>query len=404
MEHPASKREGLRPAGYEIYPQAHGYPQYFPSVGEDEINLLDYWRVLWRRKIQICLVTLLCISVAIAASFLMPKKYKAQATLMPLTSSGSGGLSSLASQISSIPLVGGQLGGLAGMGGGKAKELVNILKSRTLSTRVVEKFDLMKVIFAKQYDSQTDTYRPNWLGIVPVLEDAVDAFTKKVVKVEEDKKTGLIKIELKMKDPVLAAKVANEMIFQLQKFIESNSLTLSKRNRIFIEEQLVKNGSKLLEAGKELNNFYAQNKISSVTPQLDVNVGSYESIPKPFEEFQENLNDLQRRQQEVQKKKEQAFVRGVPGQIYLQYLTLNRDLISRSHALLTQQYELAKIEESKEDLAFQVIDKAEIKVRHSSPKAFLILAVGTFGGFFLAVFIAFFREYIAKLRAKESAR
>lgn len=403
MEHPASKREELRPTGYEIYPPTHGYPQYFP-VEEDEINLLDYWRVLWRRKIQICLVTLLCISAAIAASFLMPKKYKTQATLMPLTSSGSGGLSSLANQISSIPLVGGQLGGLAGVGGGKAKELVNILKSRTLSTRVVEKLDLMKVIFAKQYDPQTNTYRPDWLGIVPVLEDAVNAFTKKIVKVEEDKKTGLIKIELKMKDPVLAAKVANEMIFQLQNFIENNSLTLSKRNRIFIEEQLVKNGSKLLEAGKELNNFYAQNKISSVTPQLDVNVGSYESISKPFEEFQEDLNDLQRQQQQIEKKKERAVVTGVPGQIYLQYLTLNRELISRSHALLTQQYELAKIEESKEDLAFQVIDRAEVKVRPSSPQVFLNLAAGALGGFFLAVFIAFFREYIAKLRVKESVR
>lgn len=373
-------------------------------VAEEEATILDYWRIFWRRKWFVLFVAVLFGVVALGLSLFLPKKYKTQATLMPLTSSGGGGLSSFTSQISSLPLVGSQLGGLGNLGGGKNKELVNILKSRTLTERVIDKFDLMKVLFEKQYDSNSGTYGPNWLGIIPVKEDAVKVFQKKVSNIEEDKKSGLVKIQVSLKDPVLAAKVANEMVSQLQSFIENNSLTLSKRNRIFIEQQLVKNGAKLLEAGKELNNFYANNRISSVIPQLDVSVGAFELLPKPFEEFNSELNSFEDKQGEIKEPLSDNKVRQVPGQIYLQFLTLKRELIARSHALLTQQYELAKIDESKEDLAFQIIDRADIKIRPAFPSLLITISIGIMGGFVAAAFLTFFFEYIRQLKSKESRR
>lgn len=385
------------PYGVGIPPSQYGY-----LLPEPELNILDYWRVIWKRKWLIFLITLLFGVSAYGISIWSPKKYKTQATLMSLTSSGSGGLSNLASQVSSLPMVGSQLASLGALGGGKSKELVNILKSRTLTEKIIDKFDLMKVVYAKQYDPATGSYSPNWLGVVPVKEDAINVFQKKISKIEEDKKTGLIKIEIEMKDPLLAAQVANEMIAQLQSFIENNSLTLSKRNRIFIEQQLVKNGAKLLEAGKELNNFFANNRISSVSPQLDVDVGSFEKLPKLFEELRSDIQGAQGDGGVTDKSREGSERVGrVPGQIYLQYLTLKRELIAKVHALLTQQYEMAKIEEAKEDLAFQVIDKAEVKVRASSPNLLINLAVGIFGGICVSVFLAFFLEHIKNLQAKE---
>lgn len=385
------------PYGVGIPPPHYGY-----LLPEPELNILDYWRVVWKRKWLIFLITLLFGVSAYGLSIWSSKKYKTQATLMPLTSSGSGGLSNLASQVSSLPMVGSQLASLGALGGGKSKELVNILKSRTLTEKIIDKFDLMKVIYAKQYDPATGSYSPNWLGVVPVKEDAINVFQKKISKIEEDKKTGLIKMEIQMKDPLLAAQVANEMIAQLQSFIENNSLTLSKRNRIFIEQQLVKNGAKLLEAGKELNNFFANNRISSVSPQLDVDVGSFEKLPKLFEEFRSDAPGVPGDGRGTDKSREGSERVGrVPGQIYLQYLSLKRELIAKVHALLTQQYEMAKIEEAKEDLAFQVIDKAEVKVRASSPNLLINLAVGIFGGICVSVFLAFFLEHIKNLKAKE---
>jgi tyrosine-protein kinase Etk/Wzc len=396
-----------QPAGYEgMAPKPMwSYPPMYPQPQDEEASVLDYWRALAKRKWQILLFTVLGTALGLGSFFLMPRKFKVEVSLMTISSSGGGGLGGLASQVSSMPLMGGALGDLGKMGSGKSKELVNILKSRTLSEKIIQHFDLMKVLFAKQYDPKTNSYFPGFpafLKPIPVMEDAVSKFQKKVVRVEEEKKSTLIKISVNMKDPALAAKVANRMVLELQDFIENNSLTISKRNRIFLEEQLVRTRVKLLEAGKELNQFYAENRISSVVPQIDVDVGTYQTTSKPFAEFQEEFDQLSEKEKEIAAKKEQARVSRVPGQIYLQFLTISRELQIKTYGLLTQQYELAKIEEAKEDLAFQVIDKAEVKVRPTSPKLIINLPAGIGGGLFLGVLVALLRDFIQKAKEKEA--
>ena len=237
------------------------HPSWFhqPSIynyEEEEINLLELWRTIYKRKWQILGVTFSFTLIAILTTFILPVKYTAEVTIMPLTSGKSkGGLSAMASQLGSIPLLGGLTDKLSS---GKSKELVNILKSRTLSENIITRFDLLKVLFANQYDAQTDTYFKKFLKPIPVIEDGVGKFKSKYADVETKKKTGLIKVEVTMQNPVLAASVANGMVAELQDFINNNSVTLEKRNRIFIEEQLVKNRAKLLEGGKKLSSFYGQ--------------------------------------------------------------------------------------------------------------------------------------------------
>jgi uncharacterized protein involved in exopolysaccharide biosynthesis len=378
---------------------------------EEEINLLDYFRVFKKHLGKIILITLLCTSLVATASFLMAKKYKAEVSLMPLAQSGgSGGLAALASQVSSLPLVGGQLSGLAGLAGGNQKtgQILSILKSRTLTEKLVNQFDLMHVIFLKRWDSEKNAWRPNIFGDIPNLEDAVKVMRKKVLTIQDDKKTGLIKIQVELKDPVLAANVANRMIVELQDFISKNQFTVAKRNRIFIEEQLQENKMDLLESGKKLNQFYSENRISSIQPRLDVDIGKIVGPPKPFEEFREDLSELKQKKEEIESKlteeEKSGMVRNVPSQVYLQYLTLQRELSGRVNALLTQQYELAKIEEAKEDLSFQVIDPAVPPIRNSKPQKLLMTAIAFVGGFFLSVFLAFFLEYLDRMRKMEASK
>jgi uncharacterized protein involved in exopolysaccharide biosynthesis len=389
-----------------LTPRWPHFPNPYVFSQEDEVNLLDYWRVIVKRKLLIFALILICTGIGFGISFFSPKKYKAEVSLMPISSSEIGGMSGFASQISSMPLMGGALGDLSKLGGGKTKELVIILKSRALAEKIINHFDLLKILFEKQYDLKTNTFHPGFpafLKPIPVLEDGVRKFKKKVVKIEEEKKTGLVKISINMKDPVLAAQIGNRMVLELQDFIENNSLTRAKRNRIFLEEQLVKTRAELLETGKEYIQFYGKNNISSIVPQLDIMVGSYQLNPKPFAELREGVTqqlDRLNRQKDSEELKKQASVNAVPGQVYLQFLTLNRDLLARNYALLTQQYELSKIEETKEDLAFQVIDNAEVTVRPSSPDIIINVGVAFIGGIFIALFFAFFLEYIKDLNQK----
>jgi len=364
-----------------------------------EVGVLDIFKALYKKKWFIISLTSFFIALSVFVTVLMPKKYTSVVTIMSLKGNKGGGFSMLTSQLGSMSL-GGGLGGIAeSLGGNKNKELVSILKSRTLSEQLIDRFNLLPIIFSDQWDGKSKTFHSKLIIFPPpVLEDGVNKFRKKFTKVLRNKKTGLIKISVTMKEPELAARVANGMVVALQDFINNNSLTVEKRNRIFIEEQMVKNKGRLLKAGMELNQFYSEKKISSVIPKVNVIVGSYEGQKQTFEEFRENLEQLQVDKESIPKDKETYILNGVPGQVYLQYLILNQELLAKIHTLLTQQYEFSKIEEAKEDLAFQVIDKAKVKIRSSSPKLFLNLSIGIFGGFFIAALIVLLKEISGKAK------
>jgi len=77
---------------------------------DDEINLLDYWRVIWKCK---WLIGILCSTSVVAAmilGLLSPKIYESRATiLIPKESGGSGflsalGASGIAQQIAGVSL------------------------------------------------------------------------------------------------------------------------------------------------------------------------------------------------------------------------------------------------------------------------------------------------------------
>ena len=113
-------------------------------------------------------------------------------------------------------------------------------------------------------------------------------------------------------------------------------------------------------------------------------------------------NLLEKKKEKIGAKLNGTMVaKDIPQQVYLQYLTLRRELLIKMNALLTQQYEMAKIEEAREELSFQVIDSAEAPEKRFKPKRKQIVMVAFFASIFLAVFLAFFLEYIEKMKAAQ---
>ena len=72
--------------------------------------------------------------------------------------------------------------------------------------------------------------------------------------------------------------------------------------------------------------------------------------------------------------------------------------------LITTQYELAKIEEAKDIDTIQILDRAVPPDYKSSPKRALIVILSTIGAFFLAIFLAFFMEYMNRLKSDDEER
>lgn len=349
---------------------------------EEEINLLDYWRVLVRRKRLIGLIVVCVTLISILYSLLAPKIYRAEASLLPIEGEKSANIASAIAQTG----LGAFLGGLSGTGS-SATTLMAVLKSRTLAERVIEKMDLMKVFF-----EPLDIYS---------LEAAVNILRGKVT-FQEDKTTTLIKISGEFKDPELAARIVNTFINELTTYLAENELTLAKRNRVFIERQLEKNKVLLLQTGKEISQFYGNKQISSIDSSLDVDVSINTIKGNPLSPTdKEQLARLEEEQSTLEKKLTQArLVKAVPQQVYLQYLTSYYQLLRQMNTLLTQQYETAKIDEAREAVSFEVIDWARVPEKRFKPKRRQIVMVAFTASLFMAMFIAFFLDYLEKMKKR----
>src|SRR5512134_3503904 len=82
----------------------------------DEINLLDYWRVIKKRRKVIFILFFLSIIAAAVISLVMTPIYQAKATIMPVESSQgrfSAALGAL-QNLQNLPLIGGAVGGAVG--------------------------------------------------------------------------------------------------------------------------------------------------------------------------------------------------------------------------------------------------------------------------------------------------
>lgn len=364
----------------------------------NEPTLIDYWRLLARHKVKIAAAVFLATFLAGALSYLIPKTYKAEVALLPMGGQKSGALGMLASQTG----LGSLLGGLGTGAATPGVQVMAILKSRTLAEKVIQKCDLMKLFFKDSWDPIAGTWKDKDPVKQPHMEDAVKALFS-AVTFSDDKKTQTIVIRSVFKDPELAARVANVYSDELGEHLRANTFTLAKKNRIFLEHQLEANRADLLEIGKKISNFYEVNKISNVVPMVDVDVspppealsGDPEALRKKTEELQGKVEDLRAKMKGGEG--ETGLVRDVPQQVYLQYLMLQRELTGQVNMLLTQQYELAKVDEAREDLNFQVIDKAVVPFRKFRPDRKKIVMGAFAASLFVAVFAAFLREYSKSL-------
>lgn len=365
-------------------------------------DLLRYWHVIVQRRMLIGGFVAIATGLTIVASFTLPNRYVASATIMPIGTS-TGGFASAIGQSG--------LGALLGVvGGGEAapgQQLMVLLKSRSLAEQIIKKNGLLPALFPH----------------VPAQDLRVDeksaGFLLGHMKFVEEKKAGnIITISARFEDPQFAAEIVNMYIDGLQEFINENSLTSSKRNRLFIGKRLEENKRDLLEAGKELSGFYQGGKVSSIGSYVDVPFTESKGMGKEVsikEKLKVELELLQNQKKELETFSQlprgdgavlsnttmgegELLVKQVPQQVYLQYMSLRRELLVQINTLLTQQYEMAKINEMKDELAFQVIDSARAPSARSSPNRKKMVIFVFVMSSFLGVLGVVALDYLTKLK------
>jgi len=351
---------------------------------KEEINLLEFWDILRKNRKTLFFIILFLTLASFVYGFVVPKEYRSQAVLMPLGGSSDG----FSAQLSGVS----QFLGLNAGGGSGSDRLMAFLKSRTMGEVIVKENDLMHVFFGK-YDETRD--------ITPLLEGGI-AKLRRMSFFSETPKLKTIVISVENEDPQLAARLVESYIENLRHFIQTSTLTTSKKNRVFIEEQLENNKKQLLEVGKRLNLFYREGVVSSVLPMLDVPLSVEEELSEELQENFAGLKTTGNSLEDFPPKKLGAVVKAVPQQVYLEYLTSQKGILINVNSLLSSQYELAKIKETEEEPAFQVLDAPRVPVGPFKPNRKLIFILGFFTACLFAILFVFFRAYIQDLKGQRN--
>jgi capsule polysaccharide export protein KpsE/RkpR len=329
--------------------------------------------------------------VSLVVVLLLPKGYEATAKLMP-PETGSGNGAALMAALATRGA--GMLGSLAGelMGvKGNGPVFVEILESRTVADRLIDEFQL-----SREYHTTKIEY----------TRKKLEAHTK----ISEDRKSGVITITMTSRDPGRAAAMAQAYVGELDRLVSQLSTSSARRERIFLEERLVTVKSDLDSAATQFSEFASKNTAIDIPAQGKAMVESAavlqgqliaaeaeaSGLEKIYTVNNVRVKALQARIGELREQLQKLGGSSSPAEVRSDnslYPSIRKlpllgvtyaDLFRRTkieetvYELLTQQYELAKVEEAKEIPSVKVLDSAVVPTVKSSPHRVVLTLCGTF--------------------------
>ena len=208
----------------------------------DEINLLDLLLVLVRRKRLILGFVLLAGIAAVVISLLLPNIYRSEATILPREQeqSTSGALSS------ALGGMGGLVAGQLGLGGGGSLEKLEVVaKSKYLAQRVIEKYELMPVLFSDDWDQKAKKWT---IDVPPTVQDGIRKITENLMSVSSDIKKGTLKISFEHRNPETAKNIVDDFLTQMSEIMREVVLRDAAENERFLTAQLERTTDSLLRA------------------------------------------------------------------------------------------------------------------------------------------------------------
>lgn len=202
---------------------------------DDEISLLELWRILRRHKNIIFAATLLGIALPALAAWLMTPLYRAEVVVAPVTGKDDRhGLLGPLAELSGIA-------GLAGVSlsrGDRKNEAMAVLQSRLLTEQFIREQKLLPVLFPDRWVEGESDADDAAAGNAPTMYEAYTLFDEKIRRVYEDRKSGMVVLSIAWKDPQQAALWANRLIQQTNELLRQRSTEESKQAIHYLQEQI----------------------------------------------------------------------------------------------------------------------------------------------------------------------
>ena len=348
-------------------------------------------RLLWTRRKMVCKVLIFGLVASFLIAFLIPSRYESTTELMP-PDQQSGNLGMLTALMGKE--VGG-IGGLSSLAGGvlgaktSGDLFVGVLESRTIQDDVISKFNLRKVYGVRSW------------------EDARKKLTSHT-DIASDRKSGIISIKVTDHSPQRAAAMAQEFVEELNHVVTDLNTSSAHRERVFLEGRLTEVKQDLESAEKDFSEFASKNTAINIPEQGKAMIAAaaelegqliaaetqLQSVRQVYTDNNVRVRETQARADELRRQlgKMGGAADGTasmnnsgdaqsmyPSIRQLPVLGVNyADLYRRTKIEeavfenLTQEYELARVQEVKETPSVKVLDPANIPGERSFPPRMLI--------------------------------
>jgi uncharacterized protein involved in exopolysaccharide biosynthesis len=364
-------------------------------------------RLLWGRRQFFFRAGAFGLLVSTLVAFQIPKSYTSTTQLMPPDSQSTSGMAMMASMAakagSGLGSVAGDLLGLKSSGA----LFIGVLRSQTSQDRLIEQFDLRKVYSA---------------SLVMDARRKLDENTS----ISEDRKSGIITISVTDHSPQRAAALAGAYVDQLNTLVSELSTSSAHREREFLEERLKVAKQDLDDASNKLAQFSSKNNTldiqqegkamldaaGTIAGEMIAAQSQLEGLRQIYTDSNSRVRSLSARVGELRKQLEKLggtqgngptgtnpsteqlsdpsaakaggglpypTIKSLPllGAKYADFY--RRAKIQETvYELLTEQYELAKVQEVKETPSVKVLDPAKVPERKSFPPRLVIMVLGTF--------------------------
>jgi tyrosine-protein kinase Etk/Wzc len=376
------------------------------SVDEEEegsINFIALLQSLRRSQKKIFAITLVIFAVATVVAFLLPPIYTSTASFIPpnLSSGGSSVASALAGQLSAVGA-----GDLLGAGKTSGDLYAGILRSRSIASDLVKRFDLVRIYRVKK-ESQAEKI----LGSNTVV--AIDA------------KSTIVTVSVTDTSAALAQDIANAYMDALRQTEGRLALGQSSQRRLFFGQQLAKEKDDLEDAEVELKKTEEQTGLIAPSGQTESEIKTIADTQAQMAIRQVQLAALRQSGTEqnpdvIRLRSEIADLQGqlqrlqsgngkgtasiptakVP-ELQLDYVRKEREVKYHESLfdMLSKQYEAARLDEAHDAPLLQVLDPASYPDTKSSPRRLFYMLGGLVLGFFAGCVWVLVRGPIRTLRA-----
>ena len=357
---------------------------------------------LWLQRRRIARWAALAFLLSAPVAWHYPK-YESTAQIMPPDSAGSSLASIVPAAISKSPGLMGLAGDLMGVKSNGAV-FAKVLQSRTVADHLIERFDLRKKYHLSRWE-----------------DTRTKLFSRTLIV--EDKKSGVITVSFQDHDAGLATAITNAYVEELGSVLANVSTSAARRERIFIEQRLADENKNLQDAEQQFSQFASTNMALDVPEQTKVTVeaaarlqgemiatkAQLEGLKQTYTEenirvksAQAHVNELERALAKINSGRTTGVqdptnpypsVKTLP-LLGVKWADLYRNTKIRETVveLLTQQYEMARIQEAKEIPSVRVLDPASTP-ESRRPSWLMILLGGTMVGALLACMGYFLKNW-----------